>query len=567
MDLTYSEIGYLGSTEYLAENYATPYVRGAGGLQFLAVITKDKTTALQTKNTITTEVGAGAQFRGFITDSMNGQGLQTTFAILSTHSAGLQTELVTAHVDSQGLQANGVIESGRDAQALDFLANPSRPLGGCLQFHSQIVDYSKGFPVAYNGQIDTGSGAGGLQFLVTTITHLDRGHLVERYLVDPYLVPYRAAVPGMQWESNPLIRNPGGLQFLARIGGWRHGATQFLARVDTSRAFGISTKGRIADSAPFSLQTKGEIKAVRMASLQFLAGLTKPVPMPVEFGVVNNASLGIQFRSVLYNTDNLRVLYSFPSRGNGSSWTASSVAPGDFAPSNLNTDVVEQVWRSAPGAKTGVLLNCDTGLPQGVYMDTLALLNHNLTTSAIVTLQGSPNPDFSGSDIFSTTMTIERENTYWIAPEMPQRGYRYWRITIDDFSNPSDYLQIGTLVFGEAAILQGESFSNPIRYRKVHFKDTVQTEGFTNVSNDRGVKKILSLDFNALNFNGGNYTTLTDLFMTCRTNLKALWIPTPKYASRYAVFGKLSELPQEEHTDNGKDADYVNLSLEVNEAN
>ena len=40
----------------------------------------------------------------------------------------------------------------------------------------------------------------------------------------------------------------------------------------------------------------------------------------------------------------------------------------------------------------------------------------------------------------------------------------------------------------------------------------------------------------------------------------------PNYSSRFSVFGKLVELPSEEHTDNGNGADYVSFSIEVDEA-
>ena len=73
--------------------------------------------------------------------------------------------------------------------------------------------------------------------------------------------------------------------------------------------------------------------------------------------------------------------WGFPA-GQGQSWRSNSTAAGDFSPFNLNTDLVEQKWRSA--TLTGINLDCDTERAQGVFMDTLGILEHNLTTSATV---------------------------------------------------------------------------------------------------------------------------------------------------------------------------------------
>jgi len=80
------------------------------------------------------------------------------------------------------------------------------------------------------------------------------------------------------------------------------------------------------------------------------------------------------------------------------------------------------------------------------------------------------------------------ENIYYIAPEFPTQQYRYWRFVINDVTNPDTYLQIGTIIFGTTVILQGECFVDELTRRTKHFSDKVQTEGFTNVSNDRALE-------------------------------------------------------------------------------
>lgn len=281
---------------------------------------------------------------------------------------------------------------------------------------------------------------------------------------------------------------------------------------------------------------------------------------------MNRTTVHSQITQVLYNTTNLRILLDFPSRGSsGTNWTANSTEVGDFSVNNVNTDIVEQVWRSASGTKTGLLLTCDTQVTQGVFVDTLAFLGHNLTTSASIVWEASNDPGFSTIG-FTQVLTSTKTNIYYIAPTLPTDAFRYHRFSIDDNTNSASYLQIGTIVFGSSIIFQGECFVDQVKRQTVHFADKIATEAFTNVSNDRAIKIAVSLDFRNLNFLKGNYTKIRDVFEIARTSLKCLWIPTPQYVSRYAAFAKLSELPEETHNDLGSEADYVSFSIRVDES-
>jgi hypothetical protein len=308
------------------------------------------------------------------------------------------------------------------------------------------------------------------------------------------------------------------------------------------------------------------INKTKSVPIQFKAQIDKQIAIGIQFQGLTASNLPMQFRVSFYNTTNLRILSEFPSRGIApNNWSASSTAAGDFSISNVNDDLVEHVWRSNTGAISGIQLICDTGLPQGVYLDTLALLNHNLTTSAEVQLLGSNDPSF-GTIGTTITFQITNRNYIYISPDAPLLGYRYWKLVINDVTNQDLYLQIGTIIFGESVIFQGECYSNPIRYKKTHFSNQIMTEGYTTVNNDRGIKSKIGLTFEKVNFAGGNYSNLVNLFETARTNLKCLWVPTPQYPTRYGIFGKLTDLPEETHTDNGENADYVDFALEVDEA-
>ena len=280
---------------------------------------------------------------------------------------------------------------------------------------------------------------------------------------------------------------------------------------------------------------------------------------------INAFIVNSQLLISIYNTTNLRILCDFPSRGtSGTNWTvvAGGTAAGDRGINNVNTDIVEQVYRSTA---TTVTLQCDTQITQGIFNDTLAILGHNFTTSAIVTLQGSNDVTFS-SIPFSETLSVETENMYWISEYLPLNSYRYWRIVVSDTTNTDGYIQIGTIVFGPSIIFNGECFTDEVTRRKTHFADRIRTEGYSAVSNDRALKRALSLRFQKLNYNRENFEKLVGVVDAARTSLKCLWIPTPQYPSRFAVFGKLAEMPVETHKAISRDADYIDMDITVDEA-
>jgi hypothetical protein len=295
--------------------------------------------------------------------------------------------------------------------------------------------------------------------------------------------------------------------------------------------------------------------------------ITKSRSAKSQVDRVQSVSFGSQVLKALYNTYNLRVLYEFPSRGTtGLNWTANSTEAGDFNVNNLNTDIVEQVWRSASGVKTGLVLVCDTQISQGIFMDTLGMLGHNLTRSAIVTLQGANDSGFSSIGFNENLEVLDEPNLYYIAPILPTSSYRYWRFIINDTTNTNDSIQIGTIVFGSSIVFQGDNITDEVTHDTVHFSDKVATEGYTNVSNDRALKYAINIDFKFLQFQKDNYKNIRKVFRTARTSLKCLWIPTPQFPERFAVFGKLPKIPSERHKVLGEYADYVSFNVEVDES-
>lgn len=356
------------------------------------------------------------------------------------------------------------------------------------------------------------------------------GYLEEAYLVDLYLASYNCGAGG--WQANQIVES------LEPVG------FQALGVIDTSDAVGMQAQGIIFTDTPSGMQ-----------ALQVLG-----------------TPLGFQATISLYNSQQLRILCEFPSRGtSGTNWTATNTASGDFSANNLNTDIVEEVWRSSTTGSINVV--CDTEIPQGIALDTLAIINHNFTAGAVITLEGADNSGFAPIG-FSQTLQVlsKRNNIYYIAPTLPTNLLRYWRINISDNSNPDGYYEMGTVVFGAAAIFTlEECFTDNLGKMDKDFADKVATEGFTNVSNSRALKRVIDLNFQSLNEQLPNIAILDTVFTTFRTTHKCLWIPTPddtdqEITDRFAVFAKLSVIPMQRYKSVDNLTNYVSLDVNLDES-
>lgn len=350
------------------------------------------------------------------------------------------------------------------------------------------------------------------------------GYLLSGYCVDPYLTAFVCVRLPFQVNRKPIATKPTLFEVERKLNKNKQVRFEVERRID---------------------ETKG-----------------------LRFQVDNKKSKALKFqvRKVLYNTYNIRILQDFPSRGvDGNNWTLASglQAAGDFSINNVNTDIVEQTFRTQP--TNFAVLVCDTGISNGVYVDTLAILNHNLTTSAEIKLEGSASTSFTNA--FSVTIKPnDTKNLIWVAPTLPLQSYRYWRLSISNPNNADGYVEIGSILFGSALIFQGENIVDTVTKTVKHFADKVDTEGFTSVSNDRALKTAISLEFRNLDYLKENYGLLQKVFLINRTSLKALWIPTPRQPERFAVFGKLAALPSEQHQTWGADVQLVNFTVEVDES-
>lgn len=309
--------------------------------------------------------------------------------------------------------------------------------------------------------------------------------------------------------------------------------------------------------------------------MQIAQRVFKEIPKGFQIERVRIERVGMQSTLVLYNTTQLRIMYEFPSRGipsyGGNNWSSpQGTETGDFDVNNVNTDVLEQRTQSPDGILNWEL-RCDAGI-FNTFVDTIAILEHNLTTGATVQFQASDEFSY-GTLKYVRNITVEKTNSYFILPlaDFPPVSARYYRFLISDTANPDNHIRIGTIVFGTSVIFsQSTTFDLPLTYGKRHYKDTIQTEGYTSVSNDRATRKVLGLQFSQIDVNLSDYSKLQQYFDEAKTDLKCLIIPYPAKPSLFAVWSKLTQLPSESHNaieiGVNKEVHHADLALDWDES-
>jgi hypothetical protein len=522
--MTATNYGYL-SRPYLndTDGYLAGVVHEASGMQVNRVIPESLASAFQINRTINEQNSNGFQVERIIS-AEEPSAFQVNREIAGQSFSGFQVDRSAPGLVSSGFQIDRTLLSDEPSGM-----QVERTISNRVPFGTQVERDIIGAVENLGMEIRRSN-------YISIVFCPNLGYLATPYLSGPYLVAEVCASTG--WQVNRSLKE--------------------------QTASGFQVNRVITSQENSGMQVERIINAVRAFATQ----VERIIAFP----------LGFQVRMVLYNTKKIRILCDFPSRGaagagnnawgqpkgTGANWIATNTRTGDFSPNNVNTDLVEEVWRSDIGVTTASL-SCDTELIQGTAPDTIAVLNHNWSSSAVVVLEGSNSDTFASIEI---TIPIEATsiNSYYIAPTLPTSQYRYWRLSMSDPTNPNGFLQVGTIIFGSAIIFQGENIIDQVRKREIHFSDKVNTEGFTNVSNDRALKRAVSIGFNQLNYDKGNYLALANVFQTARTSLKCLWIPDPQKPGRFAVFGKLTEIPEEEHENRGNAADIVTMRVEVDES-
>lgn len=81
----------------------------------------------------------------------------------------------------------------------------------------------------------------------------------------------------------------------------------------------------------------------------------------------------------------------------------------------------------------------------------VAILGHNITSSATISIQGGTA---LGGNTFSQSITTEYRGV-WIVAFTNVESYQYWRLNISDATNPDGYIEIGAVFLGTSLEMPG----------------------------------------------------------------------------------------------------------------
>jgi hypothetical protein len=124
--------------------------------------------------------------------------------------------------------------------------------------------------------------------------------------------------------------------------------------------------------------------------------------------------------------------------------TASS-ANSAYPAANLKLLPVAKHWRSTT---TSPDLQIDLGASLPINL--MGLLNHNLTSSATVTVNGGSSANPNGGQ-YQTTIAYREFDAFKIIDTA--QTWRYWKIIVSDASNADGYIRVGIPVLGNATEL------------------------------------------------------------------------------------------------------------------
>jgi hypothetical protein len=300
------------------------------------------------------------------------------------------------------------------------------------------------------------------------------------------------------------------------------------------------------------------------------------IPTEIEHLVLYSKTVRLQINASAYNSTNLRILWELASDGIVSNnFTASSEASIDKGVKNLKSDIVERYWQTT--SSSNQWFTFDGGAGRLLSIDTLAFIEHNLTSSAVVTIKGSGGSgdaapgDWSVVPVYaSIPMPADRPTEtrlFWCSPVAPSSQYRHWRVDIHDPTNPDGFIRVGRFVAGSALILQGENISGSLEHTLENYKDKIELNGFTSIANNRALKQTIRLTLDRLNTqNAGNYPQLMRMIRYCRDTLKVLVIPDPQNIYDYSVYARLGQMPRTQSNFTDSQNIYASMELIFDEA-
>ncbi len=243
--------------------------------------------------------------------------------------------------------------------------------------------------------------------------------------------------------------------------------------------------------------------------------------------------------------------------------SVTGTAPGDFSKTNLTTTALRESWRSAAVdvVQRIVIQANNTANP----IDCFAILNHNFTEDAIITLQANTVDNWSAPP-FSHVLAWNEKHIIYNA--QANSAYEYWRVSVLDPGNACGFLEIGRLVGGTCLSMDtddGEDITDDITVSQDDLAYQMKTEGFFRASNERVQIEKLSIKFDRIGADPAasrtNYLALKAMFREVGTTFPFLTIVDSSDPYFILIWGQFTNMPTRTYGINR----YASTSLSVEE--
>lgn len=142
---------------------------------------------------------------------------------------------------------------------------------------------------------------------------------------------------------------------------------------------------------------------------------------------------------------NIRILYNYAA-WDAATVTESSDRSGRRGP-NVLLDPPGKTWIASGDTLEWIKLD----LGSAAKITCLGIFNHNLTSSATVTLEANSS-DYWSPPGYGQSLSLASDVDSVVFPRIVyflDQTYRYWRISFDDPSNPAGWISVGRIVAGE----------------------------------------------------------------------------------------------------------------------
>jgi hypothetical protein len=204
----------------------------------------------------------------------------------------------------------------------------------------------------------------------------------------------------------------------------------------------------------------------------------------------------------------------------------SSSASSVYPLSNVNILPIGKPFRFTGKASENITIDLVTAQS----IDFVALVNHNLSSGATITVQAGTT---SGVADFSTVVAWRQYDAFKI---FTVQSKRYWKITIADSGNADAYIEVGYVLLGDSTefgfnFTYGWKFSDEFQNAELESEYGVP---FVTTLFER-----IRLQMEFLNLSAANATTFRTFFRALQRNAVPLFL-IPDSAVNDGYFGRIT---------------------------